>query len=57
MQLFIRNKISVAIGRSLGERLRSLGENSRSYGPAGAALTGPMDVGFDGMIAGSWPRL
>ena len=55
MQLFIRNQISVAIGRSSGERSRSLGENSGCYGPAGAALIGAMDVGFDGMIAGSWP--
>jgi hypothetical protein len=48
MQLFLRHQISVAIGRSLGERSRSLGENSGWYGPAGAALISAMDVGLDG---------
>jgi hypothetical protein len=50
-----RHQISVVIGRRLGEKSRCLGENSRCYFPAGAALIGTMDIGSDGMIAGFWP--
>jgi hypothetical protein len=54
---FLRDQISVAKGRVSGEKSSVSGENSGSYFPAGAALIGAMDIGFNGMISGSCPGL